>query len=208
MIVKPEPTQIQSTTAMFDQFWKFTNQFVPFSPKEKERIKAAVTIRDVPKNYILIDVGQTAKETYFINKGLLRFYYLTDEGNEVTGFIFQENMFAGSHESFFSQVPSIQVLETLEESELLVLPYDGLQQLFREVPKMNVFARKLLEMRMAFAQRIVASLIMHKPQDRYTAYQELHPGLEGRIPQHILASYMGITPVSLSRIRRRISEGK
>lgn len=122
---------------MFDQFWKFTNQFVPFSPKEKERIKAAVTIRDVPKNYILIDVGQTAKETYFINKGLLRFYYLTDEGNEVTGFIFQENMFAGS-----------------------------------------------------------------------TAYQELHPGLEGRIPQHILASYMGITPVSLSRIRRRISEGK
>lgn len=191
---------------MFDPFWKFTAQFVSFSANEKEHIKRTVTLKDVPKNYTLIDVGQTAQEVYFINKGLLRFYYLTDEGNEVTGFIFQENMLAGSHESFFSQVPSVQILETLEESELLVFSYDQLQQLFTDIPKMNVFVRKLLEQRMAFAQKIVASLIIHKPEDRYTAYQELHPGLENRIPQHILASYMGITPVSLSRIRKRISE--
>ena len=193
---------------MFDNFWNFTEQFVSFTPKEKERIKAAITSRDVPKNYMLIDLGQTARETYFINKGLLRFYYLTDEGNEITGFIFQENMFAGSHESFFSQLPSIQILETLEDSELLVFSYEQLQQLFLEIPNMNVFARKILEMRMSFAQKIVASLIINKPQDRYTAYQQLHPGLENRIPQHILASYMGITPVSLSRIRSRISRGK
>lgn len=193
---------------MFDQFWAFTNQFVAFSPKEKERIKRAITIKDIPKNYTLINLGQTAQEVYFINKGLLRFYYLTDEGNEVTGFIFQENMFAGSHESFFSQVPSVQILESLEESELLAFSYDQLQQLFSEVPNMNVLVRKLLQQRMAFAQKLVASLIINKPQDRYTSYQELHPGLENRIPQHVLASYMGITPVSLSRIRKRISDGK
>lgn len=193
---------------MFDLFWKFTDQFVQFSTKEKEHIKSMVTLRDVPKQYILTDLGEVAREAYFINKGLLRFYYLTDDGSEVTGFIFQEQMFAGSHESFFSQVPSIQILETIEESELLVFSYEKLHQLFIDVPKMNVFTRKLLEMRMSFAQKIVASLIMNKPQDRYTAYQELHPGLENRIPQHILASYMGITPVSLSRIRRRIFEKK
>ena len=193
---------------MFDHFWNFTDPFVIFTSKEKERIKAAITLRDVPRNYTLIDLGQTAQEVFFINKGLLRFYYITDEGNEITGFIFQENMFAGSHESFFSQQPSIQVLETLEDSELLVFPYDQLQQLFVDVPKMNVLVRKVLEVRMSFAQKIVASLIIHKPQDRYTSYQQLHPGLENRIPQHILASYMGITPVSLSRIRKRLSDGK
>ena len=193
---------------MFENFWTFTQQFTSFTSKEKERIKTAITIRDVPKNYMLVDLGQTAQEVYFINKGLLRFYYPTEEGHEITGFIFQENMFAGSHESFFAQVPSTQVLETLEDSELFVFTYDQLQQLFIDVPKMNVFARKLLEMRMAFAQKVIASLIIHKPQDRYTSYQELHPGLENRIPQHILASYMGITPVSLSRIRKRISGGK
>lgn len=191
---------------MFTPFWEFTRQFVSFSPKEKEQIKRVATLRDVPKSHTLIDLGQTAQEVYFINKGLLRFYYLTDEGNEITGFIFQENMMAGSHESFFSQVPSTQILETLEESELLVFSYDQLQQLFSDIPNMNVFVRKLLEQRMSFAQKVVASLIMNKPQDRYTSYQELHPGLENRIPQHILASYMGITPVSLSRIRKRISD--
>lgn len=191
---------------MFESFWKFADQFVSFSPKEKELIKQRIVLRDVPKNYILVDLGDIAQEIYFIKKGCLRFYYLTDEGDEVTGFIFQENMIAGSAESFYTQQPSIQVLETLEESELLVLSNDSMNYLYDVVPKMNVLTRKILEQRMAFAQKLVASLIIHKPQDRYIAYRDLHPDLENRIPQHILASYMGITPVSLSRIRRRIAK--
>jgi CRP-like cAMP-binding protein len=190
----------------FENFWKFTEQLIALSKEEKEQIKKALTFRKVPKNTILVDLGQTAQEVFFIVKGCLRFYYLTEEGNEITGFVFTENMFAGSHESFFSQIPSIQVLETLEDSELLTFSFESLNRLFEEVPKMNFLVRKLLEQRMAHAQKVIASLIINKPQDRYTTYQELHPGLENRIPQHILASYMGITPVSLSRIRRRKSK--
>jgi CRP-like cAMP-binding protein len=117
-------------------------------------------------------------------------------------------MMAGSSESFFSQVPGTQIIETLEECELLVLTHSSLEQLYADVPKMNIFVRKILEQRMAFAQKVVASLIINKPQDRYSSYQQLHPDLENRIPQHILASYMGITPVSLSRIRKRLSKGE
>ena len=187
----------------YENFWNFANQLVLLNDTEKKKIQKEFTFRKVKKNTILVDLGQTAKEVYFINQGCLRFYYLTDEGNEITGFVFTENMFAGSHESFFSQVPSIQVLETLEGSELIVLSYEKLQRLYTEVPKMNTLSRKLLEQRMAHAQKVIASLIINKPQDRYTTYQKLHPGLENRIPQHVLASYMGITPVSLSRIRSR-----
>ncbi|MEM8901075.1 MAG: Crp/Fnr family transcriptional regulator [Bacteroidota bacterium] len=193
---------------MFDNLWAFMDQFVQFTPGEKDKIKASITIKDVPKHFALVELEDIAREIYFINKGLLRFYYLTEDGNEITGFIFQENMFAGSHESFFSQLPSTQVLETLEDSELFAFSFESLHQLFRDIPNMNVFARKLLEVRMAFAQKVVASLIMQKPQDRYTSYQLLHPELEKRVPQHILASYMGITPVSLSRIRKRLADGK
>ena len=192
--------------AKFENFWNFANQFVSLNPSEKELIAKQLTFRNVSKNTILVDIGQTAKEVFFINKGCLRFYYLTNEGNEITGFVFTENMFAGSHESFFSQVPSIQVLETLEDSELIIFSYEKLHQLFDEIPKMNTLVRKLLEQRMSHAQKVIASLIINKPQDRYTTYQALHPGLENRIPQHVLASYMGITPVSLSRIRARKSK--
>ena len=193
----------QKRSIMFDQFWQFTKQFVAFSAKEKEQIGAHLILRDVPKQHILVDFGDISREVYFINKGLLRFYYISDDGREITGFVFQEGMMAGSHESFFGQQPSLQVLETIEAAELLVLPHDALERLYQEVPKMNIFVRKLLEQRMAHAQKVVASLIMQKPADRYQEYQRLHPGLTGRIPQHMLATFMGITPVSLSRIRAR-----
>ncbi|WKN33832.1 Crp/Fnr family transcriptional regulator [Porifericola rhodea] len=193
---------------MFEQFWKFCETMVSFTAQEKELIRQQLTLRDMPKNYQLVAEGEVANEVFFINKGCIRLYYLLEEGKEVTGFIFQENMFGGSAESFFSQTPSVQILETIEECELLVLSYAALQQLYDAVPKMNVLMRKILEQRMTFAQKLVASLIIHKPQDRYTSYQQLHPDLENRIPQHVLASYMGITPVSLSRIRKRMSSKK
>lgn len=188
----------------FTPFWDFAGQFVTFSRKEKALIGEKLIVRDVPKKQILVDIGDVSKEAYFIVKGCMRFYYLTEEGGEVTGFIFMENMFAGAHESFYAQVPSNQVLETLESCELIVLSYDVLQELYQKVPKMNELVRKLLEQRMAYAQKVVASLIINKPEERYTSLLTLHPEMVNRIPQQVLATYLGITPVSLSRIRKRI----
>ncbi|MEM7368677.1 MAG: Crp/Fnr family transcriptional regulator [Bacteroidota bacterium] len=193
---------------MFDFFWTIVDQFVPFSKKEKQIVQEYMLVRDVPKQQVLVDLGDIAREVYFINRGCLRFYYITEDGKEITGFIFQEGMFAGSHESFFSQIPSVQVVECLEASELIVFSYDGLHQLFEEVPKMNVLMRKLLSQRMAYAQKVVASLIMLKPEERYSSMLDLHPELVNRIPQQVLATYLGITPVSLSRIRKRIMDQK
>lgn len=193
---------------MFDFFWTIVDQFVPFSNKEKLIVQEHLIVRDIPKQHILVDLGDISREVYFINRGCLRFYYLTDDGKEITGFIFQEGMFAGSHESFFSQIPSVQVVESLEACELLVLSYDGLHHLFEEVPKMNVLMRKLLTQRMANAQKVLASLIMNKPEQRYASMLELQPELVNRIPQQVLATYLGITPVSLSRIRKRMMEQK
>ena len=191
-----------------EPFWKFTDQLILFTPKEKSLIAAKLRSKTVKKGTILVDLGDVAKDGFFIVKGCLRFYYLTDEGKEITGFVFQENMFAGSHESYFSQVPSIQVLETLEDSELLCLSFSALNELYEEVPRMNIMIRKLLEQRMANAQRVVASLIIHKPEERYTRLLDQQPELLQRIPHHILATYLGITPVSMSRIRKKIRDRK
>ncbi len=191
---------------IFEPFFNFADALVKFKPSDRKKIQDRLIPREVPKNYQLVKLDQIAKEVYFINKGCLRFYYITEEGKDITGFVFTENMFAGSHESFFSQLPSNQVLETLEESRLLALSYDDLNSLYEDVPDINILVRKVLEMRMSHAQKVIASLISLKPEERYTAYADLHPGLEQRIPQHILSTYMGITPVSLSRIRGRKSK--
>ena len=103
MIALPHPHN-----TMFQNFWAFTDLFVSFTQKEKEKIKDHLILRNVPKQFTLVDLGDIAREVYFINKGCLRFYYITDEGNEVTGFIFQESMFAGSHESFLRSNPAFK----------------------------------------------------------------------------------------------------
>lgn len=196
------------STHVFTQFWQFAERYASFSPSEKRLVENCLVLRQVPKQYPLVSIGAVSKEIYFIAKGSLRLYYLTKAGEDITGFLFLENMFAGSLESFFSQVPSIQQVETLEDCELLALSHDHLEKLYWEVPTMNVLVRRLLADRLSYAQRVVASFILKKPEERYLALLEHYPQLLERVPQHMLSTYLGITPVSLSRIRRRIAQHK
>ena len=189
--------------SLYDAFFDYCSQFVDFTSSEKKTISNRMVVRSVPKNFTLVDLGDVAREIYFINQGIMRYFYITEDGKDITGFVYLDNMFAGSIDSFFSQTESTQILETLSDCELLVLGYSSLHELFDEIPKMNVLIRKLIQVRMAHALKIIAALIINKPEQRYTAFTELHPGIEQKIPQHILASFMGITPVSLSRIRKR-----
>ncbi|MEM6966852.1 MAG: Crp/Fnr family transcriptional regulator, partial [Bacteroidota bacterium] len=134
-----------------------------------------------------------------------RLYYDKD-GEEITGFFFTENMMFAGFESFLSQQPSLQGIKTLEPCELIVIPYSAYQNLYDAIPRFNIFTRKLLEERFIFAQKVVASLILDKPEERYLNLFRRQPELLNRVPQHMLATYLGITPVSLSRIRKRIFE--
>jgi len=185
------------------QLCDYLSGFESLTDDDKGQLALYFQEKTIPAHTTVVDLGDLANEVYFIVTGCMRYYYINDDGAEITGFVYQEGMFAGAIESFFEQVPSNQILETIEECSLLVLTSKNLDLLCETVPKMNIILRKLFAQRMVFAQRIIASLIMNKPEQRYRKYQELHPGIENHIPQHILASYMGITPVSLSRIRGR-----
>ena len=173
--------------------------------REKALFEQALIFRQVPAKYYLVKAGDISTELYFIQKGLVRFFYPKD-GEEITGFIFKEGMFASSFDSVLTQSPSQQVLETLEDCDLLVIPYAKLDALCQEVPQINTLVRKVLEQRFVNAQRVLASFILDNPEQRYVKFLAQHADLQQRVPQHIIASYLGITPVSLSRIRKRISE--
>jgi len=187
----------------FDFLWKALDQIVLFSSKEKAQFFSHLEYMELPAKTQLVPLDKVARYSYFIIEGSMRFYYISDEGKEITGFIFTEGLFASSLESFIQQMPSQQVLETIENCKVLRLSFDDLQQCYDEIPKVNVLVRKILEQRLAYAQNVIAALIGLKPADRYQQLSRLRPDLIQRIPQHILASYMGITPVSLSRIRGR-----
>lgn len=187
---------------MFSAFHNTISQFVTFTNKEKEMLESAFTFRQIPKRFKLVKEGEIATELYFINKGLVRLYY-TKEGEEITGFIFKENLFASSYDSFLRQAPGIQTLESLEDCDLLVITYDKMQELYEVLPKMNILTRKIAEQRFINGQMILSSFLLDSPEERYRKFELQNRDLLQRVPQNIIASYLGITPVSLSRIRNR-----
>jgi CRP-like cAMP-binding protein len=190
---------------MFETLYQYIRPFVSFTENEQQLLESAFSFRQVPKKFKLAAEGKVAKELYFIIKGLVRLYY-TKDGEEITGYIFKEYLFASSYDSFLRQVPGIQTLETLEDCDLLVITYNRLQQLYNELPKMHIVARKVAEQRFINAQLMLSSFILDSPEERYRKFEEQHGDLLLRVPHHIIASYLGITPVSLSRIRKRLME--
>lgn len=181
-------------------------KYVSLSNSEKNLLSDFFVYREIPKNHTIIQYGDVVKEWYFLIKGCVRFYYIKENGKEATGFFFTENMFFTSFESFLTGEPSIQVFESLEPCELLVLKRNRVDELFKQIPAMQVFMWKLLEERFINAQRVVASYILYNPEERYLQMFKSNPSILNRVPQHTLATYLGITPVSLSRIRKRILE--
>jgi len=188
---------------MFTNFHQYVDNIISFNESEKQVLESFFTLRQVPKKFNLTEEGKIAKELYFINKGLIRLYY-TKDGEEITGYIFKEMLFASSYDSFLRQSPSLQTLETLEDCDLLVINKKGLEDLYEKLPKMHILTRKVAEQRFINAQQILSSFILDSPEERYKKFEKHHGDLLLRVPHHMIASFLGITPVSLSRIRKRL----
>lgn len=188
---------------MFDQLINVVSRYVVLSSVELEILKSAFSYREIPKNFLLINEGETARNLYFINKGLLRLFY-SKNGEYKTAFIFRENLFASSYLSFLQQSPAFQMLETLEDSELLVISKEAMENLYTRIPAINFMTRKIAEERFINCQMILSSFLLDTPEERYRKFAEKNGDLLLRVPHNIIASYLGITPVSLSRIRKRV----
>jgi len=159
----------------------------------------------IKKKTILLAADEIAKEIYFVVRGCLRLYYVKD-GVDISAYFFTEGMFAGAYDSFISKQPSRHYIETLENSELLSINFMNFSKLFDEFPKMNEFVRKILEDRFISLHKLFTSQILDSPEERYLNLLKDNPDLVNRVPQHYIATFLGITPVSLSRIRSRIAK--
>jgi CRP/FNR family transcriptional regulator, anaerobic regulatory protein len=188
---------------MSESLQHFVNTYLRLTEAEQALFLDAFSFRPYPARHRIVDYNQVSREAFFIEKGCVRLYYLKD-GTEFTSFIFTENLVASSFESFLKGTPSIQILETIEPCEVWVISYQKLEQLYEQLPQTNILMRKLLEERLLNSQKILASFILDNPEERYLEIVAQNPAMLQRIPQHQLATLLGITPVSLSRIRKRL----
>lgn len=180
-------------------------QVTRFSNDEMSVFLGRFKEKNIPKKTTILSCGKVAEEIYFIIRGCMRLYYDKD-GMDISAFFFTENMFAGSYDSFATKTKSRHFIETIEDCHCLSIDYNGLQSLYLELPKMNEVIRKVLEKRFFELHQLYTSQILDSPGERYLNLLKGHPDLLQRIPQHQVATFLGVTPVSLSRIRNRVSK--
>ena len=159
--------------------------------------------KSVLENTTLLYEGEVADKIYFIKKGALRLWN-NDDGKDITFQFFFEGQIVASYESFHLGKPSIFTIETIENTDLLVLEKRKLEHLLAESPDLIYLMMNQLSERFIAYTEYFLSRIKESPEKRYISLLEKRPELVRRVPDHYIASFLGITLVSLSRIKKRI----
>lgn len=175
----------------------------PMSDGLKLELASILKKRELSKKEYLLKAGQISKAICFIGKGLLRCYYEKD-GHEISSWFMKEGDVIISVESFFAQIPSYESIQVLEDALIYYITYSELQTLYRQFPEFNFIGRVLVERYYIQSEQRLYSLRMQRSQERYDYLLKHHPELVLRVPAKYLASYLGITEVTMSKVRGRI----
>lgn len=166
------------------------------------RLLAATREQAVSKGAHLARAGEAAEHLFYVRSGVLRYYYLAD-GVEHTGQFFSEGMAVADVAALTSSVPAQQNIDALVAATVLALPRPALMAAYDADHALERFGRRSIELAMSGAQRRSAALLMFTPEQRYRQLIKARPEVAAVVPQYVIASYLGITPESLSRIRAR-----
>jgi CRP-like cAMP-binding protein len=177
---------------------------ITLSPAEVGTVTSLFKEKTYKKGEFFLEEGRICKQVGFVAKGLLR-YYINHDGEEKTYGFSQENNFVCNYESFLSQKPSSKIIQALEDSVLFVISHGDLQLFYTNVRNGERFGRIAIEAVFLQMLKDLSSFYTESPELRYERFLNNHSNLLQRISQYHIASFVGVKPQSLSRIRKRIS---
>ncbi|TJY66623.1 Crp/Fnr family transcriptional regulator [Sphingobacterium alkalisoli] len=173
------------------------------SEKEFEGFRSHFSEKKIKKKQYLLQEGEICKYFAFIVKGAMRKYYIDEKGVEHIVNLYIENWWAGDRESFVMFTPSIYHIDAWEDCEVLLITRESILELCHQFPAFNELLLKLDERNNIATQRRITSSISFTAEKRYADFVDCHPYFLRRFPQHIIASYLGITKDTLSRVRKK-----
>lgn len=188
---------------MYSQLIQRIQQYVPLSKSDCAVIENLFVRKTLKKGEFFLQEGKICRNLGFINKGLVC-YYVTSEDRELVHNFARENEFIAHYESFLHKTPSPKSILALEPTELVCISYNKLQELYATLTNGERFGRLHMEEVYTAALQHIISFYTSSPQKRYNQFVRNRTDLLQRVPQYYIASYIGIKPQSLSRIRKRM----
>lgn len=188
---------------MFQAINQYINSCIQLSSEQLARFNQAFEHKVIPKKTILLQEGDVCKFEAFVVKGCVKTYYLDENGHEVILTFAIENWWVSDIASFHEQKVSRMFIETIEDSELLFLSYYEKEKILQEIPMLERAFRIMVQRHLRTYQERLYGNIALTADIRYQQFLVKYPNIQQRVPQHLIASYLGISPEFLSRIRTK-----
>ena len=191
----------------FSRLRAYVNRFMVLPEPDFGAMQQRMVRQTVPKGGHLLKAGEVCTGIAFINKGHLRSHCLV-KGEEVTYNFWFEGNFITDYSSFLTRQPSAETHEALDDVEVITVSYEDMQDLYKQFPGWDKFGRLIAEfIIIGIAERNRAMLFL-SPEEQYLNLMKTRPKVFANVPQHYIASYLGLRPESLSRIRKRLATAK
>jgi CRP-like cAMP-binding protein len=181
---------------------------VPLSPAEEARVAAAFTPVQCRKREFLLQEGEVAAQTFFVVSGCLRLFLQSGAGATHVLQFAVEDWWITDLRSFLRSEPSRLSIDALEDTTVLQVTREDLDELLAQLPKLEKAFRMLSQSGMAALQQRIVDSLSQSAAERYLSFRKLYGALEARLPQYQIASYIGVTPEFLSALRRRLARGE
>jgi len=190
----------------FDILFNHIERKVSLTGRDKDLIRTFFIPRVLKKKEYILSAGEQCRYMSFVAEGLLRTYHIDEKGTEHMSLFGWEGWWLSDFNSFLTAETSISYIDALEDSSLLLLSRLDYEALTLQVPVMDRFFRILYQNSIVTKERRLRNSIAYGATERYLDFIQSNPQVAGRIPQNIIASYLGIVPETLSRIKRKLKQ--
>jgi CRP/FNR family cyclic AMP-dependent transcriptional regulator len=189
---------------MFQELDQHITRCAPIRSSDLEVFHSHLKPKAYKKKTLLLEQGEVCKFEAYIVKGCVKKYYLDQNGEEVILQFAVEDWWISDIGSFSEQKPSNLFIETLEDTQVLIIDFDSKQHLFKEIPQLERVFRIMMQRAYSVLESRFYATVAHPAEQRYLEFLEKYPTIPLRVPQQQIASYLGITPESLSRIKSKL----
>jgi len=186
----------------FEDIYKLICHYIEIDDNEWQQCKAMFRHKLFKKRQIVLSKGDLCREIYFVVKGIIRIYYIDQNDDEKIFHFALENTFATDYQSFLKGNTADFYIQALEDTTVIVITYEMLQLLYSNLRQGEKLGRLIAEDYFFLMNEKIRGLYTQTPLQRYNSMNEAYPKILVRVPQHYIASYLNITPVHLSRLKR------
>jgi len=190
---------------MCDQLINHIRKFVQISDEEAKLISSGVTLLKLKKKAFVLTPGKQCKANYFVVRGLMRLYFISKKDTEQITQFALENWWITDYDSIDSKHPSHFYIQAVEDSEVIFLDQNIEDELTVQIPAFERYLRIMLQKAFTAAQRRMEMLNNMTDEERYRSFSTRFPEFNQRVPQYMVASYLGVTPQFISRVRAKKS---